>query len=125
MWGDVQIADPGIVGQHHGKRWWRATSPELLIEHVSDGGRADGASPEGLGERGIESGSAEAVGQIEQAARFREERMAALGEGVDEVGGVGTEAAEPVSPAQIVRGPLQRRELGDVRRVFDDLAVIV
>ena len=125
MGGDVQIADPRVVGQHHGERRWRTTGPELLIEHVGDGGLADGPSPEGLGERGIERGRAEAVGQIEQAARFGEERMAPRGERLEEARGVGAEAAEPIAPAQLVRGPLHRREGGDVRRVFDDLAVIV
>ena len=103
MWGDVQIADPRVVGQHDGERRWRTTGPELLIEHVRDGGRADRPSPECLGERGIESGRAEAVGQIEQAARCAEERMAPRGEGVDEAGGVGAQTAEPIASAQLVR----------------------
>ena len=125
MGGDVQIADAGIVGQHDGERRGRATSPELLIEHVRDGGRTDRPSPEGLGKRGIERGRAEAIEQVEQTARFAEERMASLGERLDEARGVRAQTAEPIAPAQLVSGPLHRRECGEVRRVFDDLAVIV
>ena len=122
---DVQIADPGIVGQHDGERWGGATSPEVLIEHVGHGTRTDGPSPECLREGGIDRGGAEAIGQGEQATGFGEEGMAALGEGLDEGGGVGAETAEAIAPAQLVRGPLHGRERREVGGVFDDLAVIV
>ena len=125
MWGDVQIADAGIVGQHDGERRWGATGPELLIEHVGDGGRTDRTSPEDLGERGVERGRAEAIEQVEQTPRFAEKRMAPLGERLDEARGVRAQTAEPITPAQLVSGPVHGRECGDVRRVFDDLAVIV
>ena len=125
MRGDPQVADPGVVGQHDGERRWRTAGPALLIEHVGDGGRADGPAREGLGERGIERGRAEAVEQIEQAARFGGERMAPRGERLEEGVGVGAAAAEQIAPAQLVRGALHGGERGEVRGVLDDLAVIV
>jgi hypothetical protein len=47
---DAQIAHAGIVGEHDEERRGGAARALLLVEEIGDGGRADGAAREDLGE---------------------------------------------------------------------------
>src|SRR2546426_1422349 len=50
---DVEVADARVVGEYDRERRGRAAGAGLLVEDMGDGGGADGAPGERLGERGV------------------------------------------------------------------------
>ena len=64
---DAEVAHAGVGGQDHVERRARAAGAGALVEDVGDGGGAEGAAGERVGEGGVELGRAVPVEEPEQA----------------------------------------------------------
>ncbi len=118
---DPEVAHAGIGGQHEVEQGRLVAGAVALLEHVGDGGGADRAAREGLGERGIQCGRADLIEQAQQARGLTGERVAADGEGVDEGLGVRTGVPEAIAAAELVGVAFLGDERGEVGVVFDAL----
>ena len=122
---DAEIAHAGIGGQHEVERRGLAAGAAALLEHVGDGGGADRAAGEGLGERGLQRGRADLIEQAQQARGLAGERVAPDGEGVEEGLGLRAGVPEAIAAAEVVGAALLGDERGEMGVVFDALPAIV
>ena len=125
MGPDVEVSQSRSVGQGEPERRFESALSSAGFEDVGDGAGAEGVSLEGVVDGGGELLRPVVVEQGEQPGSVRSQRLAALGESLEEVGGGGDGGAEPVAGGVDV-GLLGGGEQAlQVRGVLDGLSGVV
>ena len=122
---DAEIAHAGGGRQHEVDRGRLPAGAPALIEHMGDGGGADGAAGERFREGGVEGRRADLIEQAQQTRGLAGEQVAANGEGGEERLRLRAGLPEAIAAAQVVGTTLLGDQRREMRVVFDALLAII